>query len=187
MPRVRIVLSLCVALAALPALAAEAPSAVVVEGIWLPAHLDGFHAQGDTPGRGPMPSAEPSESLALQPPASTSAPRRRVRRVGSERMPEVDPASPGPSTTSQLLAEGQQRFDTGDIDGALRSARSAIRVGGGAPAHLLAGRALAKKSQLRDAEHELAIAARLDPTNALAAQRLQEIRERLQATTSSPE
>ena len=144
-------------------------------------------APGDTPGRGPMPIAEPSEPLAVQPPASTSAPRRRVRHVGSERTPEVDPASPGSSTTSQLLAEGQQRFETGDIDGALRTARSAIRAGGGAAAHLLAGRALAKKSHLQDAEHKLAIAARLDPTNALAAQRLQEIRERLRATMASPE
>ena len=45
MASVRIFLNLCVALAALPALAAEAPSAVVVEGISLPPHLDGFHAR----------------------------------------------------------------------------------------------------------------------------------------------
>lgn len=45
MASLRIFLNLCVALAALPALAAEAPSAVVVEGISLPPHLDGFHAR----------------------------------------------------------------------------------------------------------------------------------------------
>jgi hypothetical protein len=142
---------------------------------------------GDRPGRGPMLSVEPTKPLAVPPPATTSAPRRRVRHVGSERTPEGDPAPRASSTASQLLAEGQQRFDTGDIDGALRAARSATRAGGGAAAHLLAGRALAKKSQLQGAEHELAIAARLDPTNALAAQRLQEIRERLRATIASPE
>ena len=45
MASVRILLTLCAALAAPPALAAEAPSAVVVEGISLPTHLDGFHAR----------------------------------------------------------------------------------------------------------------------------------------------
>jgi hypothetical protein len=133
-----------------------------------------------------MLNVEPTKPLAVPQPATTSAPRRWVRHVGPERTPEGDPAPQGSSTASQLLAEGQQRFDTGDIDGALRSARSAIHAGGGAAAHLLAGRALAKKSQLQDAEHELAIAARLDPTNALAAQRLQEIRERLRATVALP-
>ena len=143
-------------------------------------------APGDEQRRAPNPSAEAPERVPAQPSVSTSSARRRVR-TGSDRAPGVGPSSPGPSTTAQLLAEGQQRFDTGDIDGALRSARSALRAGGGAPAHLLAGRALAKKNQLRDAERELATAARLDPTNALAAQRLREIRERLQATIASPE
>ena len=92
-----------------------------------------------------------------------------------------------PSASADLLADGQRRFDTGDVDGALRSARAAIRSGGGAPAHLLAGRALGKLNQLQDAEHELAIAVRLDPTSAFAAQRLREIRERLRTATSAPE
>ena len=92
-----------------------------------------------------------------------------------------------PSAAADLLAEGQRRFDTGDVDGALRSARAAIRAGGGAPAHLLAGRALGKRNELQDAERELAIAVRLDPTNALAAQRLREIRERLRNTVAAPE
>jgi serine/threonine protein kinase len=144
-------------------------------------------APGDGQPRVPTLSAQASERALAQPPANASPPRRRVRSAGAERAPGVGPSSPGPSSTAQLLAEGQQRFDTGDIDGALRSARSALRAGGGAPAHLLAGRALAKKNQLRDAERELATAARLDPTNVLAAQRLREIRERLQATAASPE
>jgi len=36
-------------------------------------------------------------------------------------------------------------------------------------------------------EAELAIAVRLDPTNAFAAQRLREIRERLRTTTTGPD
>jgi hypothetical protein len=96
--------------------------------------------------------------------------------------PPVDP-----SASADLLADGQRRFDTGDLDGALRSARAAIRSGGGAPAHLLAGRALGKLNQVQDAERELAIAVRLDPTNAFAAQRLREVRERLRTTMTAPE
>ena len=45
MASVRILFTLCAALAAPPALAAESPAAVVVEGISLPTHLDGFHAR----------------------------------------------------------------------------------------------------------------------------------------------
>jgi hypothetical protein len=51
---------------------------------------------------------------------------------------------------------------------------------------LLAGRALGKLNQLQDAERELAIAVRLDPTNAFAAQRLREVRERLRSTLMVP-
>jgi hypothetical protein len=46
---------------------------------------------------------------------------------------------------------------------------------------------LGKLNQLQDAERELAIAARLDPTSAFASQRLREVRERIRATTISPE
>lgn len=116
----------------------------------------------------------------------TSAPRR-VRAPAPERAPEMNRAAADPSASADLLADGQRRFDTGDVEGALRSARAAIRAGGGAPAHLLAGRALGKLNLLQDAEHELAIAVRLDPTNAFAAQRLREIRERLRTTTTAPE
>lgn len=96
-------------------------------------------------------------------------------------------ASADPSAAADLLADGQRRFDMGDVDGALRSARAAIRSGGGAPAHLLAGRALGKLNQLQDAERELAIAVRLDPTNTLAAQRLRDVRDRLRTTMTAPE
>lgn len=112
---------------------------------------------------------------------------RKVRAAAPGRAPEIDRAAIDPSAAADLLADGQRRFDTGDVDGAVRSARSAIRVGGGAPAHLLAGRALGKLNQLQDAERELAIAVRLDPTNAFAAQRLREIRERMRASTLPPE
>ena len=142
---------------------------------------------GDAPGVAPVRAAPASFPAPGQPTPAASSPRRRVRGIGFDRTPEVDPPSPDPSVPADLLAEGQERFDTGDIDGALRTSRSAIRAGGGAPAHLLAGRALANKNQLQDAERELAIAVRLDPTNALAAQRLREIRERLRATTAVPE
>lgn len=118
-------------------------------------------------------------------PAKPSQSSRHSRVAGNAQ--DVGAAATGPEAAASLLADGQRRFDTGDIDGALRSARAAIRAGGGAPAHLLAGRALGKQSQLQDAERELAIAVRLDPTNALAAQRLREVRERLRAAVSAPE
>ena len=145
----------------------------------------------------PPPSA-PEPRVAIPPPPEnalpvpappapkTSAPRR-VRAPAPERAPEMTRAAADPSASADLLADGQRRFDTGDVEGALRSARAAIRSGGGAPAHLLAGRALGKLNLLPDAEHELAIAVRLDPTNAFAAQRLREIRERLRTTTTAPE
>jgi hypothetical protein len=136
----------------------------------------------------PVPTAPKITGPVAGPPAArTGPPARRVRSAGPVRAHETDPDSPGPSVSADLLAEGQQRFDTGDIEGALRSARAAIRAGGGAPAHLLAGRALGKKDQLQDAERELAIAVRLDPTNAFAAQRLREIRERLRTALTAPE
>jgi Protein kinase domain len=116
----------------------------------------------------------------------TSAPRR-VRTAASERAPELSRSPIDPSASADLLTDGQRRFDTGDVDGALRSARAAIRSGGGAPAHLLAGRALGKLNQFQDAERELAVAVRLDPTNPLAAQRLREVRERLRTTMTAPE
>ena len=119
--------------------------------------------------------APPENALPVPAQAApkTSAPRR-VRAPAPERAPEMNRAAADPSASANLLADGQRRFDTGDVEGALRSARAAIRAGGGAPAHLLAGRALGKLNLLQDAEHELAIAVRLDPTNAFAAQRLRE-------------
>jgi hypothetical protein len=114
-------------------------------------------------------------------------PPRRVRVAAPGRAREIDRAASDPSAATALLTEGQRRFDTGDIDGALQSARAAIRGGGGAPAHLLAGRALGKLNQVEDAERELAVAVRLDPTNALAAQRLREVRKRLHSTMTTPE
>ncbi len=151
----------------------------------------------------PIPTESPR--AALEPPAVVASPPSRVAPVPVQALPKASPsprrvrtAEPGraleidrvaadPSTAADLLAEGQRRFDTGDIDGALRSARAAIRSGGGAPAHLLAGRALGKLNQLQDAEREFGIAVHLDPTNALAAQRLREVRERLRSTITAPE
>ena len=137
----------------------------------------------------PVPSAAPAKSLPIPMEAApkTSAAPRRARGAAAEHARDTDVRSPGPSASADLLAQGQQSFDTGDLDSSLRSARAAIRAGGGAPAHLLAGRALAKQNQLEDAERELAIAVRLDPTNAFAAQRLREIRQRISATIASPE
>ena len=131
------------------------------------------------------------EAAAPRPRATRrESPRRRPvafaeRSSRSGGHPILDGA--GPSDASDLLARAQQRFDTGDIEGALQSARAAIRAGGGAPAHLLAGRALGKQNQLQEAERELAVAVRLDPTNAFAAQRLREVRERIRATIAPPE
>jgi serine/threonine-protein kinase len=116
-----------------------------------------------------------------------SAPPRKAKAAAPARSPETARAAADPSAAADLLADGQRRFDTGDLNGALQSARAAIRAGGGAPAHLLAGRALAKLNQLQDAESELAVAVRLDPTNAFAAQRLREVRERLRATVAAPD
>lgn len=141
----------------------------------------------EPPSAAPAPSATAALPVRVEPTPAASPPRRRGRDTGSDRPPKVDPASSGPSVPADLMAEAQQRFDTGDIDGALRTSRSAIRAGGGAPAHLLAGRALAKKNQLQDAERELAIAVRLDPTNALAVQRLREIRERIREMIAPPD
>jgi len=142
------------------------------------------------PAQSPMP--DPSVPPRVVPPPVPAPPKtspapRRVRVVTPERTPEIDRTRADPSTSADLLAEGQRRFDTGDVGGALKSARAAIRAGGGAPAHLLAGRALGKLNQLQEAEGELAIAVRLDPTNAFAAQRLREVRERLRATMTAPE
>ncbi len=137
----------------------------------------------------PAPAPVPPKpgSAPLPAPPKTSAAPRRVRVVAPTRAQEIDRAQADPSTSADLLAEGLRRFDTGDIDGALKSARAAIRAGGGAPAHLLAGRAFGKLNQLEDAERELAIAVRLDPTNAFASQRLREVRERLRATITPPQ
>jgi serine/threonine-protein kinase len=132
------------------------------------------------------PPSEPAP-VPVQAPSKTSSAPRKSRVAAPERAPEISRVAVDPSAVADLLAEGQRRFDTGDIDGALGSARAAIRAGGGAPAHLLAGRALGKLNQLPDAERELAIAARLDPTNAFAAQRLREVRERLRSTMVAPE
>jgi len=150
----------------------------------------GVMATGPTttlPPPGPAPVAPKPGSAPLPAPPNTSAAPRRVRVVAPARAPEIDRTQADPSTSADLLAEGQRRFDTGDVDGALRSARAAIRAGGGAPAHLLAGRALGKLNQVQDAERELAIAVRLDPTNAFASQRLREVRERIRATITAPE
>jgi serine/threonine protein kinase len=133
----------------------------------------------------PQPSSFPTQK-SVEPAASADAPRLRAPKSRSTG-PREGIESPSPSQSSDLLAEGQRLYDLGDIDGALRRARAAIRAGGGAPAHLLAGRALGKLNQLQDAERELAIAARLDPTSAFASQRLREVRERIRATTISPE
>ena len=116
-----------------------------------------------------------------------SAPPRKAKAAAPARAAEIARAPADSSAAADLLADGQRRFDTGDLNGALQSARAAIRAAGGAPAHLLAGRALAKLSQLQDAESELAVAVRLDPTNALAAQRLREVRDRLRATVAAPD
>jgi hypothetical protein len=134
----------------------------------------------------PSPPSKPAPAPVPALPKASPAPRK-VRAAAPERAPDVDRVVVDPSAAADLLAEGQRRFDTGDVDGALRSARAAIRSGGGAPAHLLAGRAFGKLNQLQDAEHELAIAVRLDPTNAFAAQRLREVRERLRTPPPPPE
>jgi eukaryotic-like serine/threonine-protein kinase len=133
----------------------------------------------------PPPTAPASVPSHPGVPAKAIQSSRRARVAGNPQ--DGGAETIGPDAAANLLADGQRRFDTGDIDGALRSARAAIRAGGGAPAHLLAGRALSKQTQLQDAEREFAIAARLDPTNALAAQRLREVRERLRAAVSAPE
>jgi serine/threonine-protein kinase len=145
----------------------------------------------------PPPAAEPRAIVPARPATPAPAPvqalpqasasPRKAKAATPARAPETARAPPDPSAAADLLADGQRRFDTGDLNGALQSARAAIRAGGGAPAHLLAGRALAKLNQLQDAESELAVAVRLDPTNAFAAQRLREVRDRLRATVATPD
>jgi hypothetical protein len=163
----------------------------------------GAEGQAAAPAAGDRSSSPPpapiEEAIRTTTPPHASAPalpdvppqanlsHRRIHASTSRRARDGFIESESPSQSADLLAEAQRCFDLGDMEGALRNARAAIRTGGGAPAHLLAGRALGKKDQLQDAEHELAIAVRLDPTNAFAAQRLREVRERIRTTTASPE
>ena len=154
-----------------------------------PAPARGLTAVRPVPTDPPPSAPEPRAIVPSPPPTSApvpvqalrkaSVPSRKAKAAAPGRAPEIDRAPTDPSAAADLLADGQRRFDTGDVEGALQSARAAIRAGGGAPAHLLAGRALGKLNQFQDAERELAIAIRLDPTNAFAAQRLREIRARL--------
>lgn len=179
--------------------AAGAAVAVLVAIVVLvrrPAPEGGATVVRPIPALPPPAAAEPRVAVPSPPPQAVPVPveplpktgptPRKVRAAAPER-PEMNRASADPSAAADLLADGQRRFDMGDVDGALRSARAAIRSGGGAPAHLLAGRALGKLNQLQDAERELAIAVRLDPTNTLAAQRLRDVRDRLRTTMTAPE
>jgi serine/threonine protein kinase len=117
----------------------------------------------------------------VQPSVLPILPSPRPRVVNRQRAdhPAVVPLAP--SASPDLLAAAMRHFDTGDMDLTLQAAHDAARAGAGAPAHVLAGRALAKKHQLREAEREFGIAVRLDPSNAFAAQYLRDIRAQLGA------
>ena len=138
--------------------------------------------------RAARPTAPVSVSGDVQPasPATPQAvPEPRARGAVSDRARVMDPSPPrpSPSSSAELVAEARQRFDVGDVDGALRSARAAVRAGGGAPARVLVGQMLAKRGQLEDAERELVTAIRQDPSNAAAADALRAVRERIRATS----
>ena len=122
--------------------------------------------------------------------ASAAAPARGERPVSASLSvrPEVRgeaPAGGGPAASrrgdaAELLRRAERSFDLGDVRDAVVSARAAARAGGGARAHIVAGKALLADDRLAEAEVELSAAARLAPGDSDARQLLARVQARRQ-------
>jgi predicted Ser/Thr protein kinase/tetratricopeptide (TPR) repeat protein len=119
----------------------------------------------------PRPAQEPAGAVAGRTPAGM-APRHVLRPTPSA----LDQASRN-TRGQELLAQGNELWLKGDVQGAMTRARDAVAAGAGAPAHILLGMALMNRQDFGAAEPELREALRLDPKNVDAQQLLALLRK----------
>jgi Flp pilus assembly protein TadD len=95
------------------------------------------------------------------------APRPAARKVAAAPPPAPAPAPAGP-TLEQQLALGERDFQAGKFSQAVFDARAAVRLGGGAPAYVLMGKAFLQDEDAEGAIEAYTEALKLEPHNAAA-------------------
>jgi serine/threonine-protein kinase len=122
----------------------------------------------------PRPTAPPP--LAGQVPTQPGQgprPKRPRSAVGSSSEAAPDPRF--------LLDAGEDAFNRKDFVDAIQLGQRALKAGGGAPAHVLLGNSYVRSGRPRDAEREYAEALKLTPSDSLVKERLEAVRDELQA------
>jgi serine/threonine protein kinase len=102
----------------------------------------------------------PPAAVAGRTPA-VAAPRHALRPTAVS--PDAEPRKTG---AKDLLAQANELWIKGNVQGAMTRAHEAEAAGAGAPAHILLGMVLMNRQDFEAAEPELREALRLDPQNA---------------------
>jgi serine/threonine-protein kinase len=130
------------------------------------------------------PRRDPSSIPAALPPpvsAEVAASPRDSRASRPSRFASPTAVS-DPRVSDDLIRQSESKLRSGDLDGALSSARQATRNGGGERAHLMLGRVLFAQGRLDLAEREFADVVRRRPRDAEAARYLANVRKELGKT-----
>jgi serine/threonine protein kinase len=117
----------------------------------------------------PLPAPPPPRPMDVPRPAGRvegrPAPRPAARKVAAAPAPAPAPAGP---TLEQQLALGERDFQAGKFSQAVFDARAAVRLGGGAPAYVLMGKAFLQDEDAEGAIEAYTQALKLEPNNAAA-------------------
>jgi hypothetical protein len=132
----------------------------------------------------PTPPPPPAPSIQVPPPVRPAEPARAAARPVPRPAPPRPPApvartAPADDKVARQLAAAERLFQNGKLYQAVLEARAAVRMGAGAPAYLLMGKAHLAQEEPEDAVEAYTQALKLEPENSVARAGLARARQAL--------